>query len=190
MAEKLKRDNVRIYTPGVPTRLFILLMGLIIAAMHGFMLSQCYFVSVSDFPFLWVALLVMMDVAFLWWAIIFTTQTRVIVSEEGIELQRGGTRLFSPWDNISHFGVNGAGKDQQDGLFLYNKVQPEVSGIADSLCFGWEADFMPIGLVINMPRHSGFFRPPINLDKLLNTEFGQDVAYYAPHLFDKAKDKR
>lgn len=190
MAEKLKHDKMRIYIPSLAMRLLILIAGLLITAMHALVLRQANFVGAGDFPLLFVVLILMFDAAFLWWGIVFTTQTRVIVSEIGIELQRGTARLFTPWDNISHFGVKGAGKNQQRGLFLYDKVQPQVSGIADKLFFGWETNFMPIGQVVNLPTHWGFFRQPINLDKVLQTEFGQDVAYYAPHLFDEAKDRR
>ena len=180
---KMKHDMGKVYTPGSLMRLFILLIALFVAGMHAFILRNLGG-DATGFPMFMFALILMFDAFFLWFGIIFTTQTRVLVSEDGIELQRGGARAFTSWDNISHFGVKGGGKNQQRGVYLYQKIKPEVSGLAERLFFGWETDFLPIGQVINLPTRWGFFRNPINHEKLADTEFGQDVAYYAPHLLD------
>jgi hypothetical protein len=185
---KFKHDMGKVYTPGMPMRLFVLLMALLVAGMHAFILRNIGGGN-TDFPMFLFGFILLFDAFFLWFGIIFMTQTRVIVSEDGIELQRGGARAFTPWENISHFGVKGGGKNQRRGIYLYNKIKPEVNGLAEKLFYGWETDFLPIGQVINLPTRWGFLRNPINYDKLANTEFGQDVDYYAPHLLDERQEK-
>jgi hypothetical protein len=181
---KQKHGMGNVYTPGWAMRLFVLAVGFLMAGMHAFILRGEAFSGVDGFPILFLGLLLLVDAFFLWYALLFTTQTRVIVSAEGIELQRGASRLFTAWDNASHFGVKGAGKSQERGLYLHHKVQPDVTGLAEKLFYGWATDFIPLGQVINLPTTWGFFQQPVNLEKLAQTEFGQDVAYHAPHLLE------
>lgn len=184
---KLKRDTGKVYIPGLPMRLFILAIGVLMAGMHAFVLRTANF-SVG-FPIFFLMFILLIDAWMLWYGIIFTTQTRVHVTEDGIELERGGSRLFTPWQNISHFGVKGGGKNQQRGIYLYSKVKPQVNGLAEKLFYGWETDFIPIGQVIKIPTRWGFMRHSINLEKLAQTDFGYDVAYYAPYLLDEVDGK-
>ena len=179
---KQKHGIGNIYTPGWLMRLFVLAMGVIVAGMHAYMLRSAGFSGATDFPLFFLGFILLVDAWLLWYSIIFTTQTRVIVTADGIEMQRGGSRLFTPWENVSHFGIKGGGKNQQRGIYLYHKVEPEVTGLAEKLFYGWATDFIPIGQVINLPTNWGFFRHDINIEQLAQTEFGQDVAYHAPHL--------
>jgi hypothetical protein len=177
---KQKHGIGNIYTPGWLMRLFVLAMGIIVAGMHAYMLRSTG--GATDFPLFFFGFILLIDAWLLWYSIIFTTQTRVFVTADGIEMQRGGSHLFTPWENISHFGIKGGGKSQQRGIYLYHKVEPEVTGLAEKLFYGWATDFIPIGQVINLPTNWGFFRHDINIEGLAETEFGQDVAYHAPHL--------
>ena len=179
---KHKNEHSTVYTPGLPMRLFVLAIGLMMAGIHAVVLRGIGFSGGDWTPLLFFVPILMLDAWLVWYGLLFTTQTHVNVSEAGIELQRGGARHFASWDNISHFGVRGAGKNQQQGIYLYHKVQPNVTGIAEKLFFGRQTDFIPIGQVINLPRRFGFFKARIDLDKLAATDFGRDVAYYAPHL--------
>jgi hypothetical protein len=177
---KQKHGIGNIYTPGWLMRLFVLAIGIFVAGMHAYILRGIG--ASGGIPAYFIVLILMVDAWLLWYSIIFTTQTRVIVSADGIEMQRGGSRLFTTWENISHFGIKGGGKSQQRGIYLYHKVEPEVTGLAEKLFYGWASDFIPIGQVINLPTNWGFFRHDINIERLAETEFGQDVAYHAPHL--------
>jgi hypothetical protein len=190
MSVKRKNDSGQIYTPGLPMRLFTLLMGLFAAGVHAYIVRM-WRIDDPTFPIAFLLFILLFDAWMLWYGYIFMTQTRVFVSEEGIELQRGGSRQFAAWENISHFGIKGGGKNQQRGIYLYDKVTPQTSGIAERLFFGRKTAFIPIGLALNLPTHWGFFRKDINLEKLAQTDFGRDVAMYAPHLLEEAeKDKR
>ncbi|MDQ7025574.1 MAG: hypothetical protein Q9P01_04195 [Anaerolineae bacterium] len=186
---KLKRARGNVYIPGLPMRLFMLSLGLLMAGIHAFVLRTADFGTSSGFPIFFLALILVVDAWMLWYGIIFTTQTHVHVTDDGIELQRGGARLFTTWQNISHFGVKGGGKNQQRGIFLHNKVKPQVNGLAEKLFYGWKTDFIPIGQVINIPTRWSFLRRSINLEKLAQTDFGYDVAQYAPHLLDEVDEK-
>lgn len=186
---KHKNNSGQIYTPGLPMRLFIMAMALIIAGMHALMLREIRADGIDTLVVFMFMLILLFDAWFLWYGFIFTTQTRVIVNEDGIAFQQGGSRLFTSWDNISHFGIKGGGKHQQQGIYLYNSVEPDVTGLAERLFYGRKTNFIPLGQVINIPRHWGFLRQNINLEKLEATEFGHDVQLYAPHLLQEFGEK-
>src|SRR5215203_1665265 len=138
---KQKHGIGNIYTAGWLMRLFVLGIGVFVAGMHAYMLRGAGFSGASDFPLFFFGFILLIDAWLLWYAIIFTTQTHVIVSADGIEMQRGGSHLFTTWENISHFGVKGGGKNQQRGIYLHHKVEPVVTGLAEKLFYGWATNF-------------------------------------------------
>jgi hypothetical protein len=180
--DKMKRKKVLSHSPRWQMKAFIVSMGLLIAAIHIFSFRMAQ--DSGDFPIPLILLVLIIDAFLLWWSYIFTTQSRVTIFEEGIELVRGGSRLFTKWDNISHLGIKGYGRNQQRGIFLYDKVKPKVNGLIEKLLFGRETDFIPIGRYVHLPRNWNPFNRQINTEKLLETEFGQRLYDYAPHLFD------
>lgn len=186
---KLKNKSGQIYTPSLLMRLFVLGMGLFIAGMHTIILRNVVIESISPLLVLLLMLILAVDGWFVWYGLIFTTQTRVTVNEDGIEFQRGGSRIFAAWENVSHFGVKGYGKSQRSGIYLFHKIQPEVEGFAERLFFNRETDFVPIGQAISLPVRWGIFRRDINLKKLAQTNFGRDVSCYADHLLDEFDKK-
>ena len=180
----MKRKKVSTHTPKLPMRSFVLLMSIFVAFIHVFILRSMMVEQVTAFPIFMLALVLLFDAMFLWWGIIFTTQSRVNLFEEGIELERGGSKVFSTWDNVSHLGVKGHGRNQKRGLFLHDKVTPETKGLAEKIAFGRSSNFLPIGRYVHLPRVWGLFKRDINTDKLLDSEFGQELYDLAPHLFE------
>lgn len=181
----MKRKKVSTHRPKLPTRLFVLLMGLLVAGLHAVILRSMTATEVTAFPFFMLALILLFDAAFLWWAIIFMTQSQVTLFEEGIELERGGSKVFTTWDNVSHLGVKGHGRNQKRGIFLHDKVAPDTKGLVEKIAFGRSSDFIPIGRYVHLPRVWGIFKREINTDKLLDSEFGQELYDLAPHLFEE-----
>ncbi|GAB5493000.1 MAG: hypothetical protein Phog2KO_32150 [Phototrophicaceae bacterium] len=181
----MKRKKVSTHTPKLPMRSFVLVMSIFVALIHVFMLRTLTVGTEVVFPIFMLMLILLFDAMFLWWGIIFMTQSRVTLFEEGIELERGGSKIFSTWDNVSHLGVKGYGRSQKRGLFLHEKVTPETKGLAEKIAFGRSSNFLPIGRYVHLPRVWGLFKRDINTDKLLDSEFGQELYDLAPHLFEE-----
>ncbi len=181
----MKRKKVSTHRPKLPMRLFVLLMGILVAGIHAFILRTMTVTEVTPMPFFMLGLILLFDAVFLWWAIIFMTQSQVTLFEEGIELERGGSKVFTTWDNVSHLGVKGYGRNQKRGIFLHDKVSPETKGLVEKAFFGRSSDFIPIGRYVHLPRIWALFNREIDKDKLLNSDFGQELYDLAPHLFDE-----
>jgi|GEM_PF-3286061 len=180
----MKRKRISSHRAGLPMRMFFLLMGLIVAGMHAVMFRMVGDTGETAIPLFFIALALFFDAFLLWWAIIFMTQSRVTLYEEGIELERGGAKIFTTWDNVSHFGIKGMGKNQRRGIYLHEKVSPDTKGLVEKILFGWDTRFIPIGQLIHLPTEHIFSRT-IDPDKVLETEFGQEVYELAPHLFEE-----
>jgi hypothetical protein len=127
----------------------------------------------------------------LWYSFILWTQTRLIIYEDGIEIQRGASSFFNLWKNMSHFGRYSYGKKNSYGIFLFEKVQPEAQGLAEKLFYGWSSNFIALNEFVYVPwRWVGFFQgATVDTEKLLDTPFGQEVYRLAPHLFEYGKEK-
>src|SRR5690349_19950544 len=67
----------------------------------------------------------------LWYTVNLCWQTRLIVYQDGLEIQRCGSSFFSTWENLSHLGRRNYGKNISYGLYLFERVQPEVTGLAE-----------------------------------------------------------
>ena len=186
--EKSKRKKISSFTPRWPMKSLVFGMALIAAAIH---VGIFRFAPLEeDFPAALIFLMLLMDSLLLWWGYIFSTQSRVTIYDEGIELERGGAKLFTRWDNVSHLGIKRRGRNHRRGIFLYHKVKPRVNGLAEKLFFGRETNFIPIGSYVHLPRYMNPFNRKIDTDKLLETEFGQTLYEYAPQLFDDYIDMK
>ncbi|MEM9955839.1 MAG: hypothetical protein AAF846_29840 [Chloroflexota bacterium] len=177
-----KHKRVSTYKPRLPMRAFVLAMGLIVAGIHVFILRQ--FMGTGEVPLFFFPLILMIDAFLLWWSIIFTTQSQVTLYDDGIELQRGGSKLFTTWDNVSHMGIQRRGRNRVSGLYLHDKVQPETKGIADKLFFGRGTKFLDIGRYVRMPMTWRIINNEVDQEKLLRTDFGKELHELAPHLFE------
>lgn len=125
-----------------------------------------------------------------WYTFTFCYQTRLIVYESGIEIQRGSSRFFSNWGNMSHFGRAGF-NTKYHGILLFERITPETNNFIDKLFYGGSRQFMEFGDIISFPkRWAGFFQGmAVDTEKLLETDFGRDIYQFAPHLFELEKEK-
>jgi hypothetical protein len=181
----MKRKKMNSFTPHWGYKATFAALGIGTALAHVIMFRLIPDMGLIPLPAI-IALLGL-DAFLLCFGIIFGTQSRVTVYEEGIELERGNSRVFTTWDNISHFGIRHGGKNQQRGLWLHEAVQPEASGI-EKLLFGRKTNFIALAQYVPLPKKDIFSRE-IDTGKLLETEFGKTVYEYAPHLFDVEKAK-
>jgi hypothetical protein len=181
----MKRKKINSFVPHWGYKATFLAMGIVTAIAH-----LIIFRTIPDMAMIpWPAIVAMLgvDAFILWFSIVFSTQSRVTVYDEGIELERGNSKVFTTWDNISHFGIKHGGKNQQRGIWLHEPVQPEASG-AEKLLFGWKTNFIGLAQYVPMPKKN-IFSMEVDTDKLLETEFGQAVYEFAPHLFGAEKPK-
>lgn len=178
--DKEKRKIIFSHRP--PWRSFIFVIGVLTAIIHLFDFRVA---SDGEFPIPMMILMVAVDAALIWGGYILMTQTQVTIYNDGIELMRGGARLFASWDKLSHLGIKDTGLGQRRGIFLHEKVQPEVKGLIEKLLFGRETDFMSLGRYVYLPRDMRRFKYGIDTEKLLETEFGQTLYESAPQLFEE-----
>lgn len=182
----MKRKKIKSYAPRWPMRAFVLFIALLVSFFHILGLRTG---GIETIPLPMLGLILLMDAILLWWGVIFTTQSRVTLFDEGIELERGASKVFTTWDNVSHLGIKGFGRNRRRGIFLHSPVKAESQGLIERLFFGWESNFIPIGSYVHLPSTWSIFKGEINKDKLLETDFGQDLYELAPHLFDEEKPK-
>lgn len=180
----MKRKRVSTHITSLPMRLVVLGIGILVAFIHA-MILRTIPAGETAFPVFLLALVLLFDAFLVWWGIIFMTQSRITLYEEGIELERGNSKIFTPWENVSHLGIKGGGKNSRRGIFLHEKVTPEVTGAVERLLFGRATNFIPIGRYVHLPRKWNLFSREINTDKLGETDFGQDLYELAPHLFEE-----
>jgi hypothetical protein len=190
LKNKRGAEIVNIYTPHLWLKLLMVFISGIMLFIHFPALlwaSQ----DTAEIPSVIFLFLIPLYTGLLWYTVILCTQTRLIVYEDGLELQRGGSRFFSPWENISHFGRHGSGKNSSYGVYLYERVQPEVDGFAEKLFYGWSSDYMALSNLVSIPSRwvSLFEGSKVDTARLVETPFGQDVYRFAPQLFKVSEEK-
>jgi hypothetical protein len=176
----MKRKKIQSFVPGWPIRIASLLAASVAVIAHIVGIRAG---GLETIPAPMLLLILVMDAVLLWWMIVFSSQSRVTLYDEGIELERGASKVFTPWENVSHLGFKGFGRSRRRGIYLHSPVKPESKGIVEELLFGRESNFIPIGRYVHLPSNWNIFNAQINTDKLLETEFGQQLYELAPHLF-------
>ncbi|MEL7433835.1 MAG: hypothetical protein AAFN11_07795, partial [Chloroflexota bacterium] len=82
-------------------------------------------------------------------------------------------RNFTAWEDMTHFGIKPVGQYPVTGIFAQ---APENSTQTEK--------FIPLTDYVEIPEVSHKTRRVVDLEALRETEFGQYVYEYAPHLFD------
>lgn len=114
---------------------------------------------------------------------------KILVTSEGLAIE-GWHQAFAEWSILSHVDSQSDGRGAIWGIYLAKKLSnPKSRG-----WFGYDFanTFIPLTHIYRIPMRFRLigFRREIDLDKFAQTPLGQDLLYYAPHLFDEAKDKR
>jgi hypothetical protein len=178
----MKRKKISSFAPDWSVKLFMLLVGFVGVGIHIYVIRQLA-AGQMQFPLPILLLILAMD-AYLLWTMVVYTQTKVTLYDDGIEIERGASKLFTSWDNVSHIGKNGMGRSVATGLYLHKAVNTEASGLVEKLFFRENGKFIPLGRFVNIPSDwASFFSRDVNMDKILETDFGKQLFELAPHLF-------
>lgn len=185
----MKRKKISSFAPDWSVRLFYYLTICFGVFLH-IMAIRDSMGSLLEFPLPLILVIAALDAYLLWTMLVYAQQTRVTLYDEGIEIERGASKLFTTWDNVSHFGKKGMGRSNATGLFLHEPVKTEANGLVESLLFRENGKFIPLGNYVNLPNTwRNFFSSDVDKDKILATDFGKQVYELAPHLFDETKPK-
>jgi len=109
----------------------------------------------------------------------------IAVYEDGIEQRYGSRRLFSTWENLSHFERRKHGRSSMSGIVTNAPMQQRVSGgwIEKLLHYKHDLRFMPLSDVesfrLKYDRQGKIYYLH---EKTKQSKFGQILKDYAPHL--------
>lgn len=113
------------------------------------------------------------------------TQITIAVYDKGIGWRRGSSHVFTTWGNIDRIGRKDEGDSATFGIFLHERVQPEVHSWLDRRLFAAPIDYIRLIPTVRVPtRFKGRDGNVIDWQALAETTFGQDVLRYAPHLLE------
>jgi hypothetical protein len=187
----MKRKKISSFAPDWSVKIFMLLVGVFGVAIHIYTIRQLA-AGQMQFPLPILLFILAMD-AYLLWTMFMVFQTKVTLYDEGIEIERGASKLFTSWENVSHLGKNGMGYSVATGLHLHEPAKTQSEGLAERLFFRENTKFIPLGRFMNIPSDwTSFFSRDVNLDKILETDFGKQLFELAPHLFgaeEKTKNR-
>jgi len=114
------------------------------------------------------------------------TQITITVHENGIDWQRSSSHVFTTWDNINKIGRKDEGDSTTFGIYLHEPVQPEVHTWMDRRFFSAPVGYIRLIPTVKVPTtFNGLAGNVIDMQAFAETDFGQDVLRYMPHLFDK-----
>jgi hypothetical protein len=187
----MKRKKISSFAPDWSVKIFMLLVGVFGVAIHIYTIRQLA-AGQMQFPLPILLFILAMD-AYLLWTMFMYSQTKVTLYDDGIEIERGASKLFTIWENVSHIGKNGMGRSVATGLYLHEPVKTESEGLAERIFFRENSKFIPLGRFMNIPSEwTSFFSRDVDMDKILETEFGKQLFELAPHLFaveEKTKNR-
>jgi len=113
------------------------------------------------------------------------TQITIAVYEKGIDWQRGGSHVFTTWDNIERIGRKNEGDSTTFGLHLRAPVSPDVTHWLDKRLFAAPVDYIRLTPTVHVPTtFNGLKGNMIDWQAFTATDFGQDVSRHAPHLLE------
>lgn len=124
----------------------------------------------------------------LWHAIEIIWRFAIIITPKGLWFHGYGKRFYA-WDNLQKFDrVRKRNRSAYIGIQTKDPDIKNSNSLSSLLFWAWVSDsFIPIELVCTVPRKWIFF---FDKEKFKQTELGQDLLHYAPHLFeDKTKRK-
>lgn len=126
----------------------------------------------------------------------FVFGNRLIICSEGIEFHIIGQRGFTCWHNLRRFGDMCIDSSPSWGIIFDYTVSISTERLAR--LFAPRSDmpdtcdkFIPL-TYLTLPKRQWILFGDIDFDHFKTTPLGQDLLYYAPHLFEgvKAKGKR
>jgi hypothetical protein len=176
---KEKRKG-KIYRPSFLRRLFYICI-MIIAPIQAFYLLLTGLFLVNH-PIGQLFLLILVCVI-CWQSFVYAFRTYVIANDDGIGVE-GIYRGFIKWDEVEHFGWEGFFKGRTWGIKTTETVNPSGYWVVP-----FTETFIPLSHIVGQPPSKRFEMLVAgfgdDLDKFVQTPLGQDLLYYAPHLFEE-----
>lgn len=114
------------------------------------------------------------------------TRITITVYENGIDWQRGGSHVFTTWDNMDTIERKNEGDSATFGIYLHEPVQPEAHNWLDKRLFSTPVGYIRLIPTVTVPTtFNGLQGNVIDRQAFAETDFGQDLLRYAPHLLDR-----
>ena len=105
----------------------------------------------------------------------------LILSDEGLEVRRGGIRVFSTWENVHSF-VNGwaagQGRSKGSGVYFHQPVPVKARGLS-RIFNESEIKYIQIDCNVSIPTTMGTMK--LKKEQFLKTDFGQAVQHFKPN---------
>jgi hypothetical protein len=181
----MKRKKISSFAPGLAVKAFNVITIVFGVFLHMMAIRQAMG-GWLEFPLPLILLIAALDAYLLWWMIIYNSQTQVTLYDEGIEIERGASKLFTPWENVSHLGKKPLGGGVATGLYLYEPVKTEAEGLIEGLLFRENGKFIQLGRYVNLPSDwKSFFSSDVDRERILETDIGKQLYELAPRLFDE-----
>jgi hypothetical protein len=106
-------------------------------------------------------------------------KTRLAIHEDGLEYHHWFTHVFSPWDQLTHFGVEVVNNSEDGGTrTVYNLHW-----------IGQNRQSLKIDSIFPLRSHYTTSHTLLDVKHLLSTPIGQDLLHYAPHVIEEAQAK-
>ena len=126
----------------------------------------------------------------LWYFAEYIFHFAIIISPDGIWFHGYGKRFYK-WDSLICLNTKNTGISKQNswGIKAQNTQIVYLNVVAKWLVGNWiYNNFIPLQGIVKVPRKKLLFR---DMEAFKNTEFGQELFRFAPHLFDEVgKEKR
>jgi hypothetical protein len=136
----------------------------------------------------WVVNLVLFAMYMAFFGVMAFQATQIIVTvyETGIDWRRGGSHVFATWDNIDRIGRKDEGDAASFGIYLREAVAPAVDGWLSRRLFAGPVDYIRLIPTVRVPTtFQGRKGNVVDWQAFADTDFGRDVARYAPHLLER-----
>ena len=128
-------------------------------------------------------------VSIMWFLAELTFHFAITVTQDGIWFHGYGKRFYT-WDAMTDLGKHRNGWSSQS-VWGIKARKPQIvyrNVIGKWLLGNWSYNsFIPLNSIVFIPKKWLFFR---DMEAFKNTEFGQELFYFAPYLFDEAGQEK
>ena len=124
----------------------------------------------------------------IWYILEFIFKLKFEVTDNGLWLHMYGKRFY-PWDSMISLGTKSRTVKYSSNWGIHTRKAKIIhqSPIGKWMIGNWiHNTFIPVEQIVDVPRK---FLVSHDIEKFKQTEFGQDLYHYAPHLFEKYEIK-
>lgn len=188
---KRKQGYYKHYNSPVLARIFLMVINILVFTFSFAWMSLIFGLMMgftnSIFHFAVYLFLLYLYVSYIWYTI-EVISTSIVINSKGLWLHSFGKRFYT-WESLVLFGSTRTSINRWVRGIHTNEAQ-FVQSSRMGRWLWWRRqpidNFIPLEWLSRLPRKRLFF---VHKEKFKQTELGQDLLYYAPHLFDE-KPKR